>query len=196
MIPTPIETQYGGCRFRSRLEARWAVFFDALGVRWEYEREGYDLDGIWYLPDFWLPQFETWVEIKGQAPDDDAWRKLMRLVRQTGKAGFMFWGAIGSDMSGALVLPCADEDPGNFPAVIDSPQHLAQRERQLCWAICPLCGYLSFTISPDSRSRLHVMCGSCFRRRVRPYAKLDRCDPRRHPAIEDAYTSARSARFA
>lgn len=38
-----IDTKYKGYRFRSRLEARWAVFFDALGVRWEYEPEGFDL---------------------------------------------------------------------------------------------------------------------------------------------------------
>lgn len=38
-----IETKYKGYRFRSRLEARWAVFFDALGVQWEYEPEGFDL---------------------------------------------------------------------------------------------------------------------------------------------------------
>ena len=38
-----IETEYKGYRFRSRLEARWAVFFDACGVSWEYEPEGYDL---------------------------------------------------------------------------------------------------------------------------------------------------------
>lgn len=51
-----IETSYGGYRFRSRLEARWAVFFDALGITWEYEPEGYVLsDGTCYLPDFWLP---------------------------------------------------------------------------------------------------------------------------------------------
>lgn len=43
---TPIETRYKGYRFRSRLEARWAVFFDVLGVRWEYEPEGYDLTDI------------------------------------------------------------------------------------------------------------------------------------------------------
>ena len=48
-----IQTEYKGYLFRSRLEARWAVFFDACGVRWEYEPEGYDLgDGIYYLPDF------------------------------------------------------------------------------------------------------------------------------------------------
>lgn len=60
-----IETSYKGYRFRSRLEARWAVFFDTLGVKWEYEKEGYDLgEHGWYLPDFWLPQSKSWVEIK------------------------------------------------------------------------------------------------------------------------------------
>ena len=40
-----IETVYKGYKFRSRLEARWAVFFDALGVEWEYEPEGFELGG-------------------------------------------------------------------------------------------------------------------------------------------------------
>jgi len=35
-----IETRYRGYRFRCRLEARWAVFFDAAGVEWSYEDEG------------------------------------------------------------------------------------------------------------------------------------------------------------
>lgn len=49
------DTYYKGYRFRSRLEARWAVFFDACGVDWEYEPEGYDLgNGMSYLPDFKL----------------------------------------------------------------------------------------------------------------------------------------------
>lgn len=60
----PIETTYNGYRFRSRLEARWAVFFDALGFSWEYEKEGFDLNGTPYLPDFYLPQWGAWVEIK------------------------------------------------------------------------------------------------------------------------------------
>lgn len=61
-----IETEYNGYKFRSRLEARWAVFFDALGIEYEYEKEGYDLDGIRYLPDFWLPRLDLWAEIKGK----------------------------------------------------------------------------------------------------------------------------------
>jgi hypothetical protein len=48
----PIETFYRGYRFRSRLEARWAVFLDAAGIRWQYEVEGFDLSGVYYLPDF------------------------------------------------------------------------------------------------------------------------------------------------
>lgn len=61
-----IETFYNGYRFRSRLEARWAVFFDALGIRYIYEPEGYGLpNGMAYLPDFYLPDLKIWVEVKG-----------------------------------------------------------------------------------------------------------------------------------
>lgn len=61
---TPIETKYAGCLFRSRLEARWAVYFDTLGIHWEYEMEGYQLPSGWYLPDFWLPQVKVFAEVK------------------------------------------------------------------------------------------------------------------------------------
>jgi hypothetical protein len=58
-----IETRYKGYRFRSRLEARWAVFFDALGLSWEYEPEGFETDAGWYLPDFKV-QHLGWFEVK------------------------------------------------------------------------------------------------------------------------------------
>lgn len=47
-----IETSYGGARFRSRLEDRWAVFFDHMHIHWEYEPEGYETPEGRYLPDF------------------------------------------------------------------------------------------------------------------------------------------------
>lgn len=56
--PTPIPTEYQGILFRSRLEARWAVFFDDIGLDWEYEPEGFDLPTRRYLPDFRL----TWID--------------------------------------------------------------------------------------------------------------------------------------
>ena len=80
----PIETIYNGYRFRSRLEARWAVFFDALGVKYEYEPEGFELpSGKRYLPDFrvqchgfrgdCLPDpFDLWIEVKGKMTQEDA----------------------------------------------------------------------------------------------------------------------------
>ena len=59
-----IETEYNGILFRSRLEARWAVFFDAAGVKYEYEPYSFMLDGIGYVPDFYLPDYELYVEAK------------------------------------------------------------------------------------------------------------------------------------
>lgn len=84
-----IETRYKGYRFRSRLEARWAVFFDAFPLRWEYEPEGYDLGKAgFYLPDFYLPDLEggMFVEVK---PDDESLKdneeKFLTLTEKTGK---------------------------------------------------------------------------------------------------------------
>lgn len=64
MTTKAIETEYDGYRFRSRLEARWAVFFNAAGIRYQYEPEGFDVDGVWYLPDFYLPDFDVYCEVK------------------------------------------------------------------------------------------------------------------------------------
>jgi hypothetical protein len=60
-----IQTEYKGHLFRSRLEARWAVFLDALEVEWRYEEQGYETDGHRYLPDFYLPDSRAWLEVKG-----------------------------------------------------------------------------------------------------------------------------------
>ncbi len=89
----PIETHYRGYRFRSRLEARWAVYFDALSLPWEYEREGFDLgDGIYYLPDFWLPQVRMWAEVKAGPLSKEEREKCRRLAKQTGYPCLMLEG--------------------------------------------------------------------------------------------------------
>ncbi len=79
MKPTAIQTEYKGYLFRSRLEARWAVFFDACNVRWEYEPQGFVLgNGTCYLPDFLLHDVEgraagdLYVEVKGVMTAADA----------------------------------------------------------------------------------------------------------------------------
>jgi hypothetical protein len=76
-----IETRWRGHRFRSRTEARWAVFFDAAGIRFFYEHEGYDLDGVRYLPDFWLPDLKMFFEVKGGEPTPEEFALCERLHR-------------------------------------------------------------------------------------------------------------------
>jgi len=71
MTITPIETRYAGCKFRSRLEARWAVFFDKLNIAWEYEPQGFLVNNTPYLPDFLLPALQTWIEVKGAETELD-----------------------------------------------------------------------------------------------------------------------------
>lgn len=91
-----IETLYKGYRFRSRLEARWAVFFDGIGAEWDYELEGFILEGFAYLPDFFLrirPEWEDaqkfagagyWFEVKPRGqPDYEAITKARLLCRAT-----------------------------------------------------------------------------------------------------------------
>ncbi len=101
-----IETTYKGYRMRSRTEARWACFFDALGIDWTYEPEGYDLgEAGWYLPDFWLPlptikypNAGYFVEIKGVKPLDSYLVKLCTLSVQSNHGVWCFVGEPGKQL--------------------------------------------------------------------------------------------------
>ena len=82
-----IETRYNGCRFRSRTEARWGVFFDHLGWRWEFEPEGFETPAGRYLPDFRLhaPGGTRWFEVKPylgpHLPLDDRWAHVAQSTK-------------------------------------------------------------------------------------------------------------------
>lgn len=70
------ETMGDGIEFRSRLEAAWYIYLRKLGFNPIYEPETFDLpaktedeNGVgWnvgpYLPDFYLPECDSYVEIK------------------------------------------------------------------------------------------------------------------------------------
>ena len=96
-----IQTEYKGYRFRSRLEARWAVFLDELDIEWEYEKEGFRLDnGKYYLPDFWVPcpryhdsSSGYWLEIKGPVPTEDERKKCLYLAKETGHIALLLYGS-------------------------------------------------------------------------------------------------------
>lgn len=91
-----IETIYHGYRFRSRLEARWAVFFDALGFGWTYEPEGYELpSGLRYLPDFSFQDWNLICEVKPKEPLSIEFRKARELASASGQNVLMLCGAPG-----------------------------------------------------------------------------------------------------
>lgn len=77
-----LPTVYRGRRYRSRLEARWAAFFDLLG--WPYEYEPFDL-GSW-SPDFLLKgATQVLVEVKPiDSLDDDTCAKMLASAKQAG----------------------------------------------------------------------------------------------------------------
>lgn len=92
-----IETEYNGHHFRSRLEARWAVFFDHMKWKWQYEPQGYDIGGARYLPDFFVVPL-GWVEVKGSS----APRDLTRLIAASGVDGLPWHPGDNSIAPGAV----------------------------------------------------------------------------------------------
>jgi hypothetical protein len=97
-----IETRYKGYRFRSRLEARWAVFFDWLSMPWEYEPQGFAFsEGGLYLPDFLVTapgrkgcneSREAWCEVKPKPFTPEERRLCELLVRHGQQSCFLLIG--------------------------------------------------------------------------------------------------------
>jgi hypothetical protein len=80
------------------------VFFDKLGVRWLYEPEGFELPSrAKYLPDFFLPDSKTWIEVKPR----DVWREDSRLPE--------FAAGLPSEEFLALVFPDPKTACDDFP---------------------------------------------------------------------------------
>ena len=108
-----IQTYYNGYKFRSRLEARWAVFFDELGIRYEYEPEGIKLsDGTVYLPDFYLPDFHVFFEVKAKhiletKEEQEAIKKIKDGAYTDSWAGLI---CFGDPMDNTLRLFCQETD--------------------------------------------------------------------------------------
>jgi hypothetical protein len=210
-----IETRYKGCRFRSRLEARWAVFFDGLGVDWRYEPQGFDLSGTYYLPDFWLPRQAAWFEVKGtlDGPEDYfAMHKAHALATRSNRMVYVSIGDIPYPDPSAnrdidTTVACFPHGGEDFP---------------YWWCECPTCGFVGLEF--DGRAaRLPCACMAARKERAyrgceRVRALADGADPdtvepciKSHcacyelyadkgynydsPRLLAAYEAARSARF-
>jgi hypothetical protein len=143
-----LPTNYDDIVFRSRIEARWAVFFNALNLEYEYEKEGYDLGGsVLYLPDFWVPALDSWIEIKGQEPDDYEAEKACRLSVSTGKRVYVFFGG--------HVVPDAQTNPPS--AYVFFPDEGSDYE--YWWCECALCGLIGIEYMGRSD---RLKCKECY----------------------------------
>lgn len=126
-----IETTYAGCRFRSRLEARWAVFFTSLGIEWEYEPQGFATSAGAYLPDFrisvsyrslfWTQVDTIHVEVKGSDTDvtDIDRERMAQLIQGNGplRHGLLLLGPIPRVDRASEILHCVVERVENATLV-------------------------------------------------------------------------------
>lgn len=180
-----IETRYKGYRFRSRLEARWAIFFDTLGIRWEYEVEGFEIIGhqntkTQYLPDFWLPQKRWFVEVKPSGIDPEDFGKTMAAAAHGDLAVLLLWGSDFESYAGHLMLP--SEKDGVFRVV-----------EFLQWSICPICSTAGlFTIKSEPPLTFECLNPECVGFHGLTINKLVEWQT---PSIKAAMNAARSARF-
>ncbi len=176
-----IETNYNGYFFRSRLEARWAVFFDALGIPYEYEKEGYPLgDGMFYLPDFWLPEQRLFLEIKGGCPCEDDLKKIKLLSQK-----FVVVLAMGDPYKCYMTAFSNDISDGSAGA---------SESYDVPWFKCRKCNAYNIAVDPNGRRTVYndldltspwepnCLCGAEYRDEF-------------HPSIANAGIVARSARF-
>lgn len=111
-----IPTNYNGHTFRSLMEARWAVFFDYFGFRWDYEPFGIGVGDEKYLPDFYIRDFDLYVEVKYK--DGEETERAKRFARDR---GFNLVVCDGNPHCNPLHLVIGK--PG-FPLSVDSTQML------------------------------------------------------------------------
>lgn len=184
MLIKAIETAYNGYKFRSRLEARWARFYDELGIRYSYEHEGYDLGPHgWYLPDFWLPDQQVWIEIKGPKPTWDEGVKANALAVGTRHPVYIFWGNIqtpswDSKNDGAYLYLAPDFVKKDSLESVNG-KHF---DHYQWWCECPKCGKLDIAF----QGRAHRIC-RCFHG--------DKGYNHDSERLKNAYNIARSERF-
>jgi hypothetical protein len=180
-----IETRYSKHKFRSRLEARWAVFFDNLEIKWEYEKEGYNLQGELYLPDFYIPSLDCWIEIKGEAPGVRSERLAELLAKETGSPVYIFFGQIQQQL-----------DDQNF-AANDSAYFYEEKspdgsfDIRHKWTECSNCGRLEilFDGRSDRMSCKESFQSAVWRKQEKVAVPLDGKCPRSGENFDKGYNS-------
>lgn len=209
-----IQTRYAGCHFRSRQEARWAVFFDALGIPWEYEPEGvYVTNRIspWcscgkvssecgcapprrYLPDFWLPEQQLWVEVKGALTQSELEQLLNNAASLSSNDGGGCHDSGGHDL--LLLGPIPRPLTGRVPALLHMHKGYLAAVPWTNWRGAPnfRCALAQ---APGLSGIVDVACdsGEYFEAAKHLLSGMVPLPGRSHQLFDPAYEKARSARF-
>jgi len=94
--PKAKRTEYDGYTFRSRNEAKWAVFFNYMRIEYVYEERDIQDRYSRVLPDFYLPKLNVYVEVKrddfSKEVRDSHIRKYGVIPRTTGKPCMIAYG--------------------------------------------------------------------------------------------------------
>lgn len=83
--------KYNNVNFRSSWEANFAQWCDGSGIEWKYEPKHFDLGNTTYTPDFYLPEFDCWIEIKGYLTDL-ANKKIRLFKRRYSEINYFIFG--------------------------------------------------------------------------------------------------------
>lgn len=180
MAIRPITTHYKGYKFRSRLEARWAVFFDTAKIKWEYEVQGFVVDADLYLPDFYLPEFHCYFEVKGS--DEYDMELLQRFAREIGRRVVVAQGPIPDPGEGT----CGDEIGLQVLLPLDATDCSGGIVDHTSW------GYKDMFLRCDGCDRIAIM--------NEVYSSMKGAcscgdEGSRVMPLSDALTAARAARF-
>lgn len=138
------KTIYNNITFRAKLEARWAVFFDTLGIKWRYEPFHSDIDfygGLTgYKIDFFLEDIKVFVEIK---PSE--WSDMPFGAKEKARG----WAKEYGDVLILLGPPSIVKSKSRKHYLISYSNELNRHftQSKMWWCRCPRCGKVE--ISPE-----------------------------------------------
>ena len=128
-------TTYGGNVFRSEGEAKWAVFFDCLGIEYDYEPHYSEVETgcrtVNYMPDFFLPGLRKYIEIKPSKPYE------MENIRAAG------WSKhVGDIVILFNINPPTEKSENGWLFQFEEPGRTPILFESICWGECPKCGHI------------------------------------------------------
>lgn len=156
-----IRVLYEGVHFRSRLEARWARFFDALQEPWLYEPEGFELPSGRYVPDFLIPRADMWLEIKPYRPTPSERASCRDLCEATGKLVVCMHGAMGQWLDPKQAMWQPTSGLVWIPRQGPDGDVIADESERWWPCLCPHCERFGFAFEGDGGDvcrRAHVQC--------------------------------------